>query len=378
MKKYLLMAAVAMMAAASAQAQKMEIVDKDGNAVPYASVMTADATLIGVTGMDGVIADIGGAKTVVISHVAYQPKTVSILGDSSFSGLGNSPNDQTTNAPNDQSCLRVTLDDADFNLPEITVTKKDYTYLQMYYRVIIIDKDGVLYYRSGIMDNFLNEKNGKQESSKQHITMSKSGTMKVAFNLLLGDKIDAKAKIHQEPLEQSMLKKFKSQGLRFVDAGNGKKNIVDNYGTLGSVVDRDGQRRFTIDAYQSALHRLEAEGKTKKLEKRLERDAKMENRVNSSYRAYAIDESGHYRPEDYLMEQHMMTWEDSKNGHALIIMDYFATDRAYLSKEQVKQTKRDNKVKLSYNYLQQFERQHRIPALAPEVLAKMKELVDKD
>ena len=157
-----------------------------------------------------------------------------------------------------------------------------------------------------------------------------------------------------------------------------KIEIVDNYGTLGSVVDHDGQRRFTIDAYQLSLHRLEAEGKTKKLEKRLERDAEMENRVNSSYRAYAIDESGHYRPEDYLMEQSMLTFDDDKNGHVLIVMDYFATDRGYLSKEQVKQTKKDNKVKLSYNYLQQFERQHRIPALAPEVLTKMKELVDKD
>ena len=157
-----------------------------------------------------------------------------------------------------------------------------------------------------------------------------------------------------------------------------KIEIVDNYGTLGSVVDHDGQRRFTIDAYQLSLHRLEAEGKTKKLEKRLERDAKMENRVNSSYRAYAIDESGHYRPEDYLMEQSMLTFDDEKNGHVLIVKDYFATDRGYLSKEQVKQTKKDNKVKLSYNYLQQFERQHRIPALAPEVLTKMKELVDKD
>ena len=356
MKKYLLMAAVAMMTTMSVNAQKIEIVDMDGNAVPYASVMTADAALIGVTGMDGVIADIGGAKTVVISHVAYQPKTVAVGADG----------------------LRVTLEDADFNLPEITVTKKDYTYLQMYYRVVIINKDGVLYYRAGIMDNFLNERNGKQESSKQHITMAKSGTMKVAFNLLLGDKIDAKAQIHPEPLEQSMPEKFKSQGLRFVDAGSGKKSIVDNYGTLGSVIDRDGQRRFTIDAYQSALHRLEAEGKTKKLEKRLERDAKMENRVNSSYRAYAIDESGHYRPEDYLMEQNMLTWDDSKNGQVLVVMDYVATNRGYLSKEQVKQTKRDTKVKLSYDYLQQFEHQHHIPALAPEVLARMQELVDKD
>ena len=362
--KWILAAILTFCSAAGVNAQKIVVVDKDGNAVPYASVMTADAALIGVTGMDGVIADIGGAKAVVISHVAYQPKTVAV--------------DKSSPSGELEGGLRVTLEDADFNLPGITVTKKDYTYLQMYYRVVIINKDGVLYYRAGIMDNFLNETNGKQESSKQHITMAKSGTMKVAFNLMLGDKIDAKAQIHPVPLEQSMPEKFKSQGLRFMDAGSGKKSIVDNYGTLGSVIDRDGQRRFTIDAYQSALHRLEAEGKTKKLEKRLQRDAKMENRINSSYRAYAIDESGHYRPEDYLMEQNMLTWDDSKNGQVLVVMDYFATDRGYLSKEQVKQTKRDNKVNLSYDYLQQFEHQHHIPALASEVFTRMQELVDKD
>jgi hypothetical protein len=78
MMKKLLLLAVTLMWTMVASAQKLEIVDKDGNAVPYASVMTADATLVGVTGMDGTIADIGGAKTVVISHVAYQPKTVAV------------------------------------------------------------------------------------------------------------------------------------------------------------------------------------------------------------------------------------------------------------------------------------------------------------
>ena len=138
--------------AVRADAQKIEIVDKAGNAVPFASVMTTEATVIGVTGPDGVLADVKGAKTVVVSHGAYQPKTVSVEADDG---------------------QRVTLDDADFSLPEITVTKKDYTYLQVYYRIVCMnDKDGVAYYRAGIVDNFLNEASGKQESEKQHIAMA--------------------------------------------------------------------------------------------------------------------------------------------------------------------------------------------------------------
>ena len=42
MKKVLVMVAVAMMTVMGAQAQKIQVVDNDGNAIPLVSVMTED------------------------------------------------------------------------------------------------------------------------------------------------------------------------------------------------------------------------------------------------------------------------------------------------------------------------------------------------
>ena len=48
MKKILLTVAVAIMTAVSAQAQKLQVVDNDGNAIPLVSVMTENGTYIGI------------------------------------------------------------------------------------------------------------------------------------------------------------------------------------------------------------------------------------------------------------------------------------------------------------------------------------------
>ena len=52
------MVVAALMVAICVNAQRIRIIDKDGQPVPYVSVMTADAKFIGVTDLDGVIADV--------------------------------------------------------------------------------------------------------------------------------------------------------------------------------------------------------------------------------------------------------------------------------------------------------------------------------
>ncbi|MBR5687677.1 MAG: hypothetical protein IKX36_06940 [Prevotella sp.] len=356
MKKTLMMGAIVMMTTTTALAQRIQVVDDNGDAVPCATVMTTDAVFIGTTDLDGIIADVKGAKTVVITHVAYKPMTVAVDADGQ----------------------KVTLEDAVFDLPELVVTKKDYTYLQVYYRIVGIAKDGVLFYRAGLVDNFYNEEKDKQDASKQHVTKAKNAGMKMGANIVLGFIIDDKATIHTEPLEERLLQKYKSLGLEIVSEGGGKKSIIDNYGTLGSITDQNGQRRIIMDENLAYLHQLEAEGKTKKLEKEKRQEAKVENAVRNSYCAYSIDENGNYRPEDFLAEQHLYSGDFEKHGHCVFIMDFFATDRGYYSKEGMKQVKKDNKVKMTYEWAQQFELQHNIPALAPEILAKVKQLAEDD
>lgn len=50
--------------------QKVVVIDTEGNGVPYASVMTAEAEFVGVTDLDGVLADAKGNTDVTVTHVA--------------------------------------------------------------------------------------------------------------------------------------------------------------------------------------------------------------------------------------------------------------------------------------------------------------------
>lgn len=355
-KRLLIVAALLVLCTAMyVQAQTLQTVDKEGNSIPYATVMTTEATLIGTTGLDGTIDNLQGAKTVIVTHVAYKPKTVNVQ----------------------EGRQRVVLEDALFDLPELTVTKKDYTYLQVYYRVVACNKEGVQYYRSGISNNFLNKKKGKQETSKQHIVMARSKILKMALNMFIGGKIDDYAKMHLDPVEKTLRELFPKQGLKFTGNGSGRKSIVNKYGTIGSVIDKNGQRRYSFDLHDAILHEIQAGGNKKDIEKARKRDAEAKNRVSSSYRAYSIDENGKYNPEDFLMEQHTLSFDSESQGHTVIILDYYATNRSYVSKEEMKSIKKKSKVKMSYSYLQNFERQHNIPPLAPQILSKVKALTSQ-
>ena len=354
MKRILMMVAVAIMTAMTANAQRIQVVDSDGQAIPFVTILNEEGMMIATTNIEGMSDDLQGTKKVVVTHVAFKSKSVNIESDGQ----------------------RVTLEDADFHLPEITVTKKDYTYLQVYYRVMALNKDGVVFYRAGLVDNFYNEKKGKQESSKQHVTKAKNGTIKIGANLVVSLIVDELATFRLKPMEDVWKKKYKSQGLKIVGEG-GRKNIIDNYGTLGSITDKDGQRCMSMDMYLAYLHHLEANGKTKELEKFKKYEAKVENAVRSSYCIYSIDDNGSYRLEDFLMEQHLYSGDYEKQGHCVFVMDFFATDRGYYSKEGMKQVKKDSKVKMTYDWAQQFERKHNIPALAPEIVAKVKGLAEE-
>ena len=53
-------------------------------------------------------------------------------------------------------------------------------------------------------------------------------------------------------------------------------------------------------------------------------------------------------------------------------------DRAYVTKTELKDRKKANKMKLNYANIRQFERDHNIPALAPAVQQKLNELWKAD
>jgi len=359
MKKIILMAVAALMATMSAEAQRIRTIDKDGQPVPYVSVLTTDARYIGVTDINGVIEDVKGADTISVSHVAYKPKLYKVNGKSGT----------------------ITLEDADFGLPEIVVKKKPLVYVQTYYRVYFYnDEDGVMYYRVGFTDNIYDRVTKKLKTSTTHTAKAKYAILKTAFSALAGNIVDKHSQIKMKPLEERIKERYKDIQVKITDEGNGRKCISDFKGTIGYIVDNKeaGQRRFSYDSGKASAHRLEAQGKDKKLKKREAKDAKERNREDADFELYRIDDDGRCAPEDFMMSQWMTSYDkDNKKGesiHNVHCVQVFATDRAYVDKDELKQLKKENKMKMTYQNILQFERAHKIPALAPAIQKKLNEL----
>lgn len=148
MKKFLFMVA-ACLVAMSAEAQKIEVVDSDGNGIHLVTVLTEDGNMIGTTSLEGVIADVKGAKKVVLTHVAFKSKTVDV------SSLQDG---------------KVTMEDLDYNLAEIVVKPKPLIYVETFYRVYAFANDTLRYYLAGIMPNSYNIEKMKLDDLEAYAT----------------------------------------------------------------------------------------------------------------------------------------------------------------------------------------------------------------
>ena len=359
MNKILLLAVVAIMATMSAEAQRIRTIDKDGQPVPYVSVLTTDAKYIGITDIDGVLADVKGADTISVSHVAYKPKLYKVNGHSGT----------------------VTLEDADFGLPEIVVKKKPYVYVQTYYRVYFYDdEDGIVYYRAGLTDNVLDRAKKKITASTSSTSKAIYGVVKTAINAFAGGILDKHSQIKMKSVEGRIKDKSKDLQIKVVDEGNGRKRITDFKGTIGYITDNKeaGLRRCTYDAAKLSAHKLELQGKDKKLKKREAEEAKERNKKDDDFLLYRIDSDGNWTPEDFIMSQHMSSYDkdnrEGKNVHHVNCIQVFTVERAYVDKNELKQMKKENKMKMTYQNIRQFERTHNIPALAPAIQQKLNEL----
>lgn len=308
-------------------------IEKDGQPIPYASIFTETGDIIGTTDLDGVLKDVKGAEVVSITHVAYKSKKVRV-------GQGG----------------RVTLEDADFDVPEITVTKKPLVYAQTYYRMVYQNDDPdlpVYYYRAGVLNNSYDKKTKKVSSDENHLSICNNGILKAALNPILNAHIKQMANLKTGKLETRMKNNLKEIGLNFVPDGPGKQRITD----------------------QLRLHKIQVTGSDKKKAKADKREDRKKNRKDLDFTVYRIDEDGNYAPEDFIMSQRSTTYDDEKNNgsHTNIMMQVFTVDRAYVTKDELKQLKKENKMKMTYQNLQQFERGHKIPPLPAEIQKRINE-----
>lgn len=349
MKKYLLCLAACLIAI-GAKAQKIEVVDTDGNGIPYASILTPDADYIGVTNLEGILSDAKGAKDITVSHVAFKTKRVKLDGKD----------------------VRITLEEADFSLEEITVEPKPFIYVQTYYRLYIHnEEDGIIYYRAGLTDNCYDPKKKVVTAKTSHISKAKMAIIKAIVGML-GSALDELSQIKAEKVEDRILKKGKLMGMTITDVAPGKKRIDDKWGTLGYITDDkdSGLRRFSYDFHKLFMHYMEAKGMDKELAKKKKRDEKKKNRTETDYCVYQIDENGNYGPEDFVMLEDLTNYdvkEDGKTVHSINGMQVYTIERAYVTKEELKLRKKQNKMKMTLQNIKQFEQQHNIPPLPASV-----------
>ena len=359
------MVVAAIMVTLSAEAQRIRTIDKKGQSIPFVSVMTTDNKYIGVTDVEGVIDDVKGADTIMVSHVAYKTKLYKVNGKSGS----------------------ITLEDADFGLPEIVVKKKPYVYVQTYYRTYMYDeKDGIMYYRVGLTDNVYDIAKKELKASTKHVSKASMGIIKFAVNTLIGDRLDRQSRIKRNKLEKAIVGSNSKLKMKITDEGKGRKRISDFKGTVGYITDnmKTGQRKFSYNNSLIRTHELEAEGNTKKLKKQEARRANEKNQQQADFHLYNIDENGNYSPEDFVMSQLMSSWDevqkDSSLVHNIICSQVFNVERTYVDKNELKQKKKENKMKMTYENVREFERTHNIPPLSPNIQKRLNELwkMDKD
>lgn len=352
--------------AGAANAQKITVLDTDGNPVPYASVMTQDAQFVGITDLNGVLADAKGHKHISITHVAYKTKEVDVASLSDG---------------------RVTLEDSEFGLEEITVSPKPFVYVQTYYRCLFYDEeDGVQYYRAGLTDNILDRQKIVNKTKTRHISKAFMGVVKTLLNMLAGSIIDRQSELRTTKFEKTLIENGKSINLAIVEESPGKKIIKDTFGIIGQIMDdkEAGQRHYAYDTHLIYKHKIQVAGNEKKIQKLEARDEKKKNRQDADFAIYRIDEDGNYLPEDFVMLQYLSDYDEvQKDGsllHNFMIVQVFTIERAYVTKEEAKQMKKDNKLEKSYEAIQKFERENKIPDLPEAVQKKLNELwkVDKD
>jgi len=340
----------AVIATVTAEAQRIQTVDKNGAPVAYASVMTEDAKFIGATDLNGVLEDVNGAKTVIITHVAYQSKTADV-------GQGG----------------KITLEEADFGLPEVTVTKKPLVYVQTYYRLLGVTGSEVLYYRAGLVDNQFDRQKKSLSTDEEHFSMASIGMLKTVLNMMFNTVKGRLFGISQTKREETLKKNYADIGLKVTTDASGKMVITDNYGQVGAITDdlKAGIRRVSFNANDLNKHTTLATGKEKKIKKQQKREEAQKNRIEVDFEQYRYDGQSEYSPEDFMMKQGYISYDKENEKGELVnhvfLFQVFNTERAYVTKDELKQLKKQNQMEMTYDNIQRFEREHNIPALAPAI-----------
>lgn len=362
-KKLLLTCIFIIISIVSMKAQRLQVVDTDGDPVPYAAVTTEQGKLIGTTDINGFFENTTENTVLCLSQVAYKPLTVNLA--EVVGGV-------------------VVMEDAEYVLPDVIVKPKELLYVQTYYRVTYIDEEGPLYYRAGIIDNTYEFAKDKIDIKEKSISAAESGLLKFALNSLAGHLIKKRCKLHKNSAYKLVNSNEGNWAKVSVTTDStGKQVISDSVSVLGYIDEEkeSGIRTVSFNEwlFYKHLNIANEQNEKKKEKKQAELDDMEQNSEHSYFEVYRMDENGHSSIGDFVMQQSLDkgVFKRTKKKYILII-ESFATETAYIDKKEFKQTRKDNDVDKSYNDLLRYEKAHNIPPLAPNFREQIDKLFKKE
>ena len=356
--RFWMFAIIAFFSTVNVFAQKVLTVDTEGNPVPYAHIIDENGSIIGTTDLEGTLDGVKFEQTITVSHVAFKEKKAYVKGEGT---------------------VRIILEDSDYGLGEIVVKPKDYIYVQTYYRMIYMSDDTMTYCRFGVIDNIYNVKKKTISASHSHISKAEMGLLKTILDGVAGSVIDGKGELPNiNSSKKTPLTKERESESRNRYVYNGK---IIGYETFDM---KDHLRRVSLDedAYRNILKQEKAEAKAKKGKEPKAEKYPKRNVDDNFYMVYRIDDEGRYGVEDFIMSQ----WHDDydkydkiykKDEHIRIWLESYSIDREYVDKQELKEKKKANKVKMSWAAIQELESKHNIPSLPAKALEEIKKLFDK-
>lgn len=328
-------------------AQRISVVDDQGNGIHLVTVLTEDGNMIGITNLEGMTPDLGGAVRIVLTHVAFKPQLVEVAKVRGG---------------------KVMMEDLDYNLAEIVVKPKPFIYVETYYRVYAFANDSLRYYMAGIMPNSFNvEKNkikaGSYMESYGEFSISKGAAFAWGAR---AQRFDA-GRIHKSAAID-ILKGGKSRDYYFVtlsDEGKGRKRVSNPEGTVGFIEIEDNEVHMTLDAGKMQMYRNKVLGQ----------DAMLKGREKTEYdyefnEVFNIDEEGNATVADMVMSSDHWEWNGGK-GRMKFIIETYAVEHAYIDAKDFKEKKKELKKKyvalMNLDDLEAYATSHHIPALTPTI-----------
>ena len=347
MKKYLVFLTTLLLMTFSAKAQKITVVDTDGNGIHLVTVLTEDGNMIGATDLNGTLLDVKGAKKVVLTHIAYKSKLVDV-----------------TSLQNGQ----VTMEDLDYNLAEIVVMPKPLIYVETYYRVYAFANDSLRYYLAGIMPNSYDLEKKKVKSGSYMESFGEFALSKGAAFTWGARAQEFKAgRIHKSGAID-ILKGGQSRDYYFItlaDEGKGRQRVSNPEGTVGFIETEGNEVHMTLDAGKMQMYRNKVLGQ----------DVILKGREKTEYNyefneVFHLDEEGNSSIADFVMSSDHWEWNGGK-GRMKFIIETYATEHGYIDakdfKEKKKELRKKYVAKMSIDGLEAYATSHGVPALTPSM-----------